>query len=214
MRCATSRSTLRLACCTRGSLEIVRKRRDIGLLKLRQTGRQLAIRGIHRTVHQRIGILRKYLVIEKIIVIEKEKISRPVRCRSWTVGVVDLRNAGVEDARSRREPRAGARSRSSMPAPRGARSCRCCTAPGLRPATAGFACKSFACVNVCKSYRAPRLRASRSETRIVSCRKCRVLVRVRMSDGGSEALQIIVRDLMRVGSQRSEFQTGLPESRR
>lgn len=77
-----------------GSLEIVRKRRDIRLLKLRQTGRQLAIRGIRRTVHQGIGILRKYLVIVKIIVVEKEKVSRQAAV-ALDRRIVDLRNAGI-----------------------------------------------------------------------------------------------------------------------
>ena len=78
-------------------LEVVRKRGNIRLLELRQARRQLAIRGTHRTVHQRVGILGENLVIEEIIVVQEQEIScQPVVALNR--GGVDLRNASVEQA--------------------------------------------------------------------------------------------------------------------
>ncbi len=82
-----------------GCLEIVREGRDVRLFKLRQTRRQLAIRRSHRAIHQRVGILGKYLVIEKIVVVQKEEISsQPVI--ALNCGSVDLRNASLEEAKT------------------------------------------------------------------------------------------------------------------
>jgi hypothetical protein len=56
-----------------GRLEIMRKRGNVGPLELRQARRQLAIRGIRRTAHQRVGILGKYLVIKEVVVLRNRK---------------------------------------------------------------------------------------------------------------------------------------------
>ncbi len=82
-----------------GSLEIVGEGRDVRLFKLRQARWQLAIRRRHRTIHQRVGILREYLVIEKIVVIQEKEISgQPVV--ALNCGGVDLRYASVEEAKA------------------------------------------------------------------------------------------------------------------
>jgi hypothetical protein len=66
-------SRFKLACW---SFEVMRERGDIGLLKLSERGRSLAVRCIYRATHQGIGILRKDLVVIEIVVVEKEEIRR------------------------------------------------------------------------------------------------------------------------------------------
>jgi hypothetical protein len=75
----------------------MRERGDIGLLKLSERGRSLAVRCIYRATHQGIGILRKDLVVIEIVVVEKEEIRRHA-IFALNRGSVDLWNASVEQA--------------------------------------------------------------------------------------------------------------------
>ena len=136
---------------------------------------------VHRTVHQRIGILGKYLVIEEIIVVEEQKISRqPVVALDRRS--IDLRNARVE------EPESGANHQRTLVPDRVCQPDAGREVPvlyGTRPASghSGLRLQSF------RGERLQVVARSQAQGKMVGdadrvLQKSGVLVRVRMGDGG------------------------------
>lgn len=80
--------------------EIRRKRRNFVSDPLRESSRQRAICRVQRTIDERIGIRRKYLVVV-VIAGAQEEIGVGDSVFRLDDRVVDLRNADIEDAVSR-----------------------------------------------------------------------------------------------------------------